>query len=64
MWYVDEMNGQLFFSRDSRDCVVLECCLDTLFHTDGDFERVHWEDGQGYYDGRLVVTALSDGEDE
>lgn len=63
MLYKDETTDELFHSEDSPDCVVLDVALlHALSHTDGDFDRVHWQDGQGYYMDRLMVTMM--GEDE
>ena len=65
MFYIEEATGELIWDKSSRDLVVLDCALpDALFFHDGDFDRVWWKDGCGYYAGKLVVTALSDGEDE
>lgn len=61
MFYKDETSDQLFYSKDSPNCVVLDCALPAaLYHTDRDFDRVHWDDGHGYYRDVHVVTALED----
>lgn len=65
MFYIDNITGELFHSEDSPNCVVLDLALpNALFHTDRDFDGVHWDDGQGYYRDVHVVTVLDDGEDE